>query len=66
MVSATADFLTDLVAQYDSQSVVVIAHSANKWALDHLLNGVPLEDLVDAPFGWQEGWAYVVPSPFRH
>ena len=33
-----------------------------KWALDHLLLGVPLEDLVDAPFGWREGWHYTVPG----
>ena len=65
VVAATADFLVDLVAGYDGRSVVVIAHSANKWALDHLLDGVALEDLVDAPFGWQEGWYYFVPSGFR-
>ena len=38
----------------------MIAHSANRWALDHLVSGVPLEELVDAPFAWQEGWVYEV------
>ena len=38
----------------------MIAHSANRWALDHLVDGAPLEELVDAPFDWQEGWLYVV------
>jgi hypothetical protein len=56
------DFLRNLAAGCDGSRVVVIAHSANKWALDHLLNGVPLEELVDAPFGWQEGWLYVLPT----
>jgi hypothetical protein len=39
---------------------VVIAHSANRWALDHLVNGVPLEESVDAPFHWRPGWLYLV------
>ncbi len=64
VVNVTRDFLRDLVAGYDTHRVVVIAHSANKWALDHLLKGVPLEDLVDSSFGWQEGWHYTVPSDF--
>jgi len=62
VVAATRSFLRDLAAGYDGRTVVVIAHSANKWALDHLLHGVPLEDLVDAPFGWREGWHYTVPE----
>jgi hypothetical protein len=36
----------------------VIAHSANRWAIEHLLEGAPLEELVAAPFAWQEGWEY--------
>lgn len=42
--------------------MVVISHSANKWALDCLLHGAQLEDVVDAPFGWQEGWLYRLPG----
>ncbi|MDX6507392.1 MAG: glucosyl-3-phosphoglycerate phosphatase [Gaiellaceae bacterium] len=38
----------------------MIAHSAERWGLRHLLEGVPLEQLVDAPFEWQEGWEYDV------
>jgi alpha-ribazole phosphatase/probable phosphoglycerate mutase len=33
---------------------------ATRWALDHHLNGVPLETLVAADFAWQEGWEYQV------
>jgi hypothetical protein len=40
----------------------VIGHSATKWALDCLLNGETLEDLVGAPFGWKQGWRYVLPA----
>jgi len=41
--------------------VLLIAHSAQRWGLAHLLRGVPLEELVHAPFDWQEGWEYELP-----
>jgi broad specificity phosphatase PhoE len=62
VVDQTRDFLRDLAAHWDGARVLIIAHSANKWALDHLLNGIPLEDLVDAPFVWQEGWNFSLPT----
>lgn len=34
----------------------------NRWALEHLLLGRRLEDLVDAPFSWRTGWEFRVPS----
>jgi 2,3-bisphosphoglycerate-dependent phosphoglycerate mutase len=40
--------------------VLVIGHVATRWALDHFVNGVPLEQLVDEDFAWQEGWEYVI------
>lgn len=62
VVDQTREFLRHLSAGWDNRRVVVIAHSANKWAFDCLLAGRRLEDLVDAPFGWQEGWHYTLPS----
>ena len=62
VVDAMRDFLRDLAAGWGGTRVLLIAHSANRWALDHLLDGFPLEELVDAPFGWQEGWPYLLPS----
>lgn len=56
-------FLADVAREFDGGRVLVIAQSAQRWALRHLLEGVPLEELVDAPFEWQEGWEYVIPSP---
>jgi broad specificity phosphatase PhoE len=56
-------FLEDVAREFDGRRVLVIAHSAQRWALRHLLEGRPLEELVDAPFEWQEGWEYVVSSP---
>ena len=40
----------------------MIAHLANKWALDCLLADATLEELVEAPFDWQEGWRYTLPD----
>lgn len=54
-------FLDDLSTRWRGERVLVIGHTATRWALDHLLDGKPLEDLVDADFAWQEGWEYVVP-----
>jgi broad specificity phosphatase PhoE len=62
VVAQTRDFLRDITRPWGGHRLIVIAHTANKWALDHLLCSRPLEDLVDAPFGWQEGWHYTVRS----
>jgi broad specificity phosphatase PhoE len=58
VVDETRTFLNDLASKWDGHRVVIIAHSANRWALDHLLIGTPIESLVDAPFNWQPGWRY--------
>ncbi len=55
------DFLADLRRDRDGKRVVIIGHSAIRWALDVLLSGKTLSDLVGAPFGWQEGWLYLLP-----
>ena len=60
VVNAMSGFLNDVVRQWNGHRICVISHSANKWALDCLVHGARLEDLVDAPFGWKEGWEYVV------
>ncbi|NRQ40395.1 histidine phosphatase family protein [Nonomuraea sp. NN258] len=57
VVAETAAFLKDLPGD---GVVLVIAHSANRWALQHLLHGIPLEELVDAPFEWRPGWEYEI------
>jgi len=58
VVARTKDFLDDLCPEFDDARVLLIAHSANRWALEHLLLGTALEELVLAPFDWQEGWSY--------
>jgi alpha-ribazole phosphatase/probable phosphoglycerate mutase len=58
VVERTAEFLADLRRDWDGRRVCVIAHSASRWALDHLVHGTRLEELVDAPFAWRTGWEY--------
>jgi broad specificity phosphatase PhoE len=60
VVERTRDFLDDVAARHDGERILVISHSANRWALQHLLEDAPLEELVDAPFDWQPGWNYLV------
>jgi broad specificity phosphatase PhoE len=60
VVDATAGFLDDVRRDHDGERVLVIAHSANRWALQHLLDGRPLEQLVSEPFGWQPGWEWTL------
>ena len=60
VVDRMRSFLGDLAAEHDGQRILAIAHSANRWALDHLVGGLSLEELVDEPFAWQEGWLYLV------
>lgn len=56
-------FLEDVAGEFEGRRVLVIGHSAQRWALDHLLRGHPLEELIPAPFEWQEGWEYPLGDP---
>ncbi len=57
-IARVGDFLNELERDWDRQTVVLIGHTATRWALDHLLDGTPIEKLVSAPFDWQPGWRY--------
>ena len=57
-VHRVAGFLHDLPSRWNNKRVVVVGHVATRWALDHFLQGVPLEELIDADFAWREGWEY--------
>ena len=65
-VERVGGFLDSLARTHDGLRVLVIGHVATRWALDHFLRHVPLEELVDTPFEWQEGWEYVLPSGAPH
>lgn len=60
VVARTASFLADLARERDGERVALVGHAANRWALDHLLKGERLEELVVAPFAWRPGWEYVL------
>ncbi len=62
VVDRVQSFLNDLAREWEGKRVVIIGHSATRRALDHLLSGVRLEDLAEVPFGWREGWLYVLPT----
>jgi alpha-ribazole phosphatase/probable phosphoglycerate mutase len=65
VVARVAAFLGDLVWDpdgLDGVRVLLIGHTATRWALDHLLASASLEQLVGAPFNWREGWSYTLPS----
>lgn len=62
VVAAMGGFLRDLARDWDGRNVLIVAHSANRWALEVLLAGATLETSVDVPFAWQEGWRYTLPA----
>jgi 2,3-bisphosphoglycerate-dependent phosphoglycerate mutase len=58
-----ARFLNDLPLRWEGARVLVIGHVATRWALEHHLNGVALEDLAAAEFAWKEGWEFQLRLP---
>jgi broad specificity phosphatase PhoE len=50
--------LDELRRNWPGGWVLIVAHRATHYALDVLVHGHTLEDLVQAPFTWQAGWAY--------
>jgi 2,3-bisphosphoglycerate-dependent phosphoglycerate mutase len=56
-ITRVGGFLQDL-ERWNDRRVLVIGHTATRWALDHFVDGRPIEELVSAPFSWREGWEY--------
>ncbi len=54
-------FLDDLNLRWNGSRVLVIGHVATRWGFEHYLNGIPLEDLIEAEFTWRKGWEYFMP-----
>jgi broad specificity phosphatase PhoE len=65
VVARTADLLEEIASRWDGSRVLLIAHSANQWAIEHLLLGKDLGVLVAAGMTWQPGWEYVLPAGWR-
>lgn len=49
-------FLDDL--PHDPASVLIIGHRAPWYALEHLLCGRDLHEVISTPWQWQPGWRY--------
>jgi alpha-ribazole phosphatase/probable phosphoglycerate mutase len=62
VLAAMAAFLREVIRDWNGRRLLLIGHSATRWALDALINRERLEDLVDAPFNWQPGWEYAIPK----
>ena len=58
VVARVESFLDDLRRGWAGKRVLVVSHAAPRLALQHLLEGTPLEELADAEFEWQPGWTF--------
>ncbi len=58
-------FLTEVARDWAGRRILVIGHTATRWSIDYHLDGVPMYQLVDAPFEWQEGWLYRLPDGWQ-
>lgn len=52
------EFLKELLKKYDGKRVMIIGHRATQYGLDHIINGVPMLQLVTTHFKWQPEWRY--------
>jgi 2,3-bisphosphoglycerate-dependent phosphoglycerate mutase len=57
-VDRVVRWLAEARVAYEGRRVLVIGHTATRWALDEAVNGVPLAHSLVAPFDWQPGWEY--------
>ena len=54
-------FLNDLQQDYEGKTVMIIAHRATQYSLEHILYDIPLAETVAASWSWQPGWRYELP-----
>lgn len=64
VVAAMRGFLAEVAREWDGRRILLVGHSATRWALSHLIDRVALEQLVTEPFTWQAGWHYSLPTPW--
>ena len=72
VVDRVSEWLREALQHIDAGIVIVVAHRATFYALEHLLNRVTLREAMTAPWIWQPGWTYhprrrdSQKSPFNH
>jgi len=59
-VERVSGFLEQLRGGRDGERVLVIGHSATRFALDVVADGRQLEEVMAEPFAWRPGWKYRV------
>jgi 2,3-bisphosphoglycerate-dependent phosphoglycerate mutase len=58
-VQRVAGFLADLPTRWDGRRVMLIGHVATQRALEHVINGLAVRELIAADFEWRaDGWEY--------
>ncbi len=57
-VERVSSWLAETASAYAGQAVLVVGHRATFYALEHLIQRVPLEEVINAPWRWQPGWTY--------
>ncbi len=43
-------------------TILIVGHRATQYGLEHILGGVPLEDVLAQSWAWQPGWTYLCPE----
>jgi broad specificity phosphatase PhoE len=61
VVDRVRAFLDELDAADEGRLLLVVGHRATFYALEHVLRGRPLAEVVSAPWAWQPGWTYELP-----
>ena len=56
------DFLFFLAKNYQGKKVMIIGHRATQYGLEHWIKGIPLGEVIPAPWKWQPGWIYRLES----
>jgi broad specificity phosphatase PhoE len=58
VVDRVSSWLADVTTERAGQTILVVGHRATFYALEHLLAGVPLHEVIRAPWQWRPGWTY--------
>lgn len=58
VVQRVAEFLDELRANAAWKHILIIGHRGTWYALEHLLGGRSLPDVIRGPWRWQPGWRY--------
>jgi broad specificity phosphatase PhoE len=59
-VARVTGFVEELRRERAGERVLVIGHSATRFALEVVANGRELEAVMAEPFTWRPGWEYVL------